>query len=144
MASELGSLLAGDPLILVIAVLADLAIGDPVYRWHPVRLIGRTLTAIEERLRRLGLDAYGGGILLFLLLATGWVGGVIALISSASRVTPALASVFHAFLVYSLLALGDLVRHLWRVEQALVRGDLAALKQHYEGASFRTGLTEVW
>jgi adenosylcobinamide-phosphate synthase len=127
-ASELGSLLAGDPLILAIAVLADLAIGDPVYRWHPIRLIGSTLTAIEGALRRLRLDGYGGGIILFLLLAAVWVGGVAAVVSGASRVAPALAWLLHAFLVYSLLALGDLVRHVWRVEQALVRDDVAGAR----------------
>ena len=30
----------------------------------------------------------------------------------------------HAFVVYSLLALGDLLRHVWRVERALAAGDL--------------------
>ena len=124
MASELASLLAGDPLILAIAVLADLALGDPAYRWHPIRLIGRTLTAIEDALRRLRLDGYVGGVVLFLLLAAGWVGAVAALVSGAARVAPALAWLLHAFFVYSLLALGDLVRHVWRVEQAVVRGDL--------------------
>jgi adenosylcobinamide-phosphate synthase len=31
---------------------------------------------------------------------------------------------FHVFIVYSLLAFGDLFRHVWRVERALGRGDL--------------------
>ena len=30
------------PLLLAVGVVADLAVGDPVYAWHPVRLIGRT------------------------------------------------------------------------------------------------------
>ena len=126
MASELASFLAAHPLVLGIAVLADLAIGDPVYRWHPIRLIGRTLAAIEEALRGLRLDGYGGGIVLCVLLAAGWIGVVAALVGGAARIAPAIAWVVHAFLVYSLLALGDLVRHVWRVEQALVRGDLEA------------------
>ncbi len=128
MASELGSLLAGDPLILASAVLADLALGDPVYRWHPIRLIGRTLTAIEDGLRRLGLDGYGGGIALFLLLSVVSIAVSSLLVDRGARLTPWLGWAFHAFLVYSLLALGDLVRHVWRVEQALVRDDLAGAR----------------
>ena len=128
MASELASFLVAHPLVVGAAVLADLAFGDPVYRWHPIRLIGRSLTAIEDALRRLRLDGYGGGVVLFLLLAAGWVGAVAALVSGAARVAPALAWILHAFLVYSLLALGDLIRHVWRVEQALVRDDLAGAR----------------
>ena len=129
MASELASFLAAHPLVLGIAVLADLAIGDPVYRWHPIRLIGRTLAAIEEALRGVRLNGYVGGIVLCILLAAGWVGVVAALVGGAARIAPAMAWVVHAFLVYSLLALGDLLRHVWRVEQALVRGDLEAARK---------------
>ena len=57
--------LSPDPVLLAIGVVADLAVGDPVYPWHPVRLVGGTLTWIEDRLRAAGLDGYGGGILLF-------------------------------------------------------------------------------
>jgi adenosylcobinamide-phosphate synthase len=32
--------------------------------------------------------------------------------------------VLHVFFVYSFLAIGDLVRHVWRVERAAARGDL--------------------
>jgi adenosylcobinamide-phosphate synthase len=128
-ASELVSLLAGHPLVLGVAVLADLAIGDPVYRWHPIRLIGRTLTSVESGLRRLGLDGYAGGIALFLLLAAGWIAAVSALVAAADRVAPWLAWLLHACFVYSLLALGDLIRHVLRVERALTRGDLQAARE---------------
>jgi adenosylcobinamide-phosphate synthase len=114
--------------VLGVAVLADLAIGDPVYRWHPIRLIGRTLTGIEHGLRRVALDGYFGGIALFLLLAAGWIVLMSALVAGAARLAPWLAWVLHAFLVYSLLALGDLVRHVLRVERALTRGDLPAAR----------------
>src|SRR6185503_7126529 len=40
--------------VLIVAAVADAAVGDPVYGWHPVRLVGRTLTWIEERLRAAG------------------------------------------------------------------------------------------
>ena len=128
MASELGSLLAGDPLILAIAVLADFAVGDPVYRWHPVRIIGAWLTSIESALRRLKLDGYGGGIALFLVLSILSVGASSLLVARGARLAPWLGWALHLFLVYSLLALGDLVRHVWRVEQALVRDDLVGAR----------------
>lgn len=120
--------LAGHAPLLAIALLADALLGDPVYPLHPVRLIGRTLAAFERALRRLGADGRGGGIALFVLLAFAWVGGVSALLVHAYAVSPWLAWALHAFLLYSLLALGDLVRHVWRVERALVRDDLPAAR----------------
>src|SRR5262249_1537145 len=100
--------------MLVAGAVLDLFLGDPPYAWHPIRLIGRLLTWLEERLRNAGLDGYGGGILLFLgLLPIVWVVlGVV--IAAAATVSMWLAMAVHAFLVYSLLALGDLVHHVRR------------------------------
>jgi adenosylcobinamide-phosphate synthase len=58
-------LLRGQPALLAGAVLLDLALGDPVYPLHPIRLMGATLSAFERGLRAIGLDGYGGGIILF-------------------------------------------------------------------------------
>ena len=85
---ELVRALAPDPAALVVAVAIDLVLGDPVYRAHPVRLIGRTLQWFERRLRAAGLDGYGGGILLFVLLAGLWLpasAGIVALALEPSR-----------------------------------------------------------
>ena len=128
MASELTALLFAHPLALAVAVLADLTVGDPVYRCHPVRLIGGTLTALENALRRIGADGYGGGVVLFVLLAGIWIAGLSGLTLAAGLVAPWFGWLVHAFILYSLLALGDLLRHVWRVERALVRDDLAAAR----------------
>ena len=37
------------PAMLLVAVAADLIVGDPVYPLHPVRIIGGLLTRIENR-----------------------------------------------------------------------------------------------
>jgi len=119
--------LGGQPVALAIAVLLDLVLGDPVYRAHPIRLMGATLSAFERALRRIGADGYGGGIALFLLLAAVWVGGISALIYFAAIAVPWLpwlAWALHVFVLYSLLALGDLLHHVWRVERAAQRDDL--------------------
>ena len=119
----------GSPTILALAVIIDAVIGDPSYRAHPVRLIGGTLTVTERVLRRAGMDGYAGGILLFLVLAIIWVVGVTAVLVTIGQASPEVTWVLHLFLVYSLLALGDLMRHVWRVEQALMRNDIGAARQ---------------
>ena len=128
MASELSALLLAHPLALAVAVLADLVAGDPVYRCHPVRLMGSTLTALEKGLRRIGSDGYGGGVVLFILLAVIWTVGLSAFTVAAGLVASWLGWLVHAFVLYSLLALGDLLRHVWRVERALIRDDLPAAR----------------
>ena len=81
--------LSPDAALLAVGVVADLAVGDPVYAWHPVRLIGRMLTWMEARLRAPGLDGYGGGILLFVGLATVSLGVVAAVLVAAAMASTA-------------------------------------------------------
>lgn len=120
---------APDPALLVLAVIADLVVGDPVYAWHPVRLVGRLLTGLERWLRTLGLDGYGGGIVLFVGLATVALSTLAVLLTVASAALPRLAWVVHALVLYALLALGDLLHHVWRIESAVRRDDLPAARQ---------------
>jgi len=118
------SLLRPNALLLAGAVALDLLIGDPVYRAHPIRLMGNTLTWLENGLRKLGADGYGGGIALFFSLSIIWVGGSGAVLVGLQKWNDHAAFVFHLFLAYSCLALHDLLRHAWTVESAARRGDL--------------------
>ena len=120
---------APDPTLLVLAVIADLAVGDPVYAWHPVRLIGRLLTWMEERLRALGLDGYGGGILLFVCLATvprsACAGGPGGGECASHRALPGLSTRF-SFTACSRSAI--CLHHVWRIETAVRADDLAGAR----------------
>ena len=124
----LTSALGAQPDALAAAVVLDLLLGDPVYRFHPVRLMGGSLSLIEKGLRRVGADGYGGGVALFVILALLWVVIVAIVQLGLAAVGAWPAWLFHVFIVYSLLAFGDLFRHVWRVERALERGDLAAAR----------------
>lgn len=110
-----------DPWLLAAGVGLDLLFGDPYYAAHPVRLMGTSLERMEALLRGAGLDSYFGGMLLFLLLAFLWVGGVSLLVFFLPDIV---RTAVVAFLIYSLLALRDLLRHAWDVETAAANGDL--------------------
>jgi adenosylcobinamide-phosphate synthase len=110
--------------LLAVAMTIDLAIGDPAYAWHPVRLVGATLTRGEAWLRRIGANGHVGGVLLFGGLAGFWLAVVAGVVLGAAAWTPVGAWLVRLFVVYSLLALGDLLRHVWRVERAVARGDI--------------------
>lgn len=118
-----------DARLLAGAVVLDLLLGDPIYAGHPVRLMGKTLSWCEDRLRAAGCDGYGGGITLFLLLAVVWVAGSSAFLLVLSQWSHFLVFCLSLFLVYSLLALRDLVRHAWAVERAARRNDVEEARQ---------------
>jgi adenosylcobinamide-phosphate synthase len=120
----LAPLVAPDAVSLIVAVAADLALGDPAYRWHPIRLVGAALTWTEGRLRAAGFDGYGGGILLSAVLATVSVGVVLAMLAASSAASWLLLWMVHTFFLYSLLALGELVRYVRRIETAIREDDL--------------------
>jgi adenosylcobinamide-phosphate synthase len=120
--------LAPSPTVLVAAMALDLAIGDPAYGWHPIRLVGASIARVEAGLRRVGLDGYGGGVLLAAIVAATWIAIAGGVVLAAARGPAPFAWIAHGFVVYSLLALGDLLRHVWRVEQALAAGTLDAAR----------------
>ena len=115
--------------LLVAAVALDAVLGDPVYRGHPVRLMGASLAWCERGLRASGADGRIGGCLLFVLLGALWVGGLSLALAVAARLHPAAGAGAHLFVLYSLLALGDLLAHGAAVDRAATVGDLPAARR---------------
>jgi adenosylcobinamide-phosphate synthase len=111
--------------LLAAGVLLDLLLGDPQYRWHPIRLIGDSITWLEAGLRRMGLDGYAGGVALGLSSTAIWVALASALLLLAERIGYGLAFAVHAVIVYWMLALGNLLDHAWAVEAAARLQDVA-------------------
>ena len=94
--------------VILPALLLDILIGDPVYPLHPIRLCGRMLSLFESALRKLKLDGYGGGIVLFLLLASVCLGVVMGVQFLLKDLHPAIGYLWKLYIVWSLIALGDL------------------------------------
>ncbi len=111
-------------LIIGLAFLLDLFMGDPAYSFHPVRLIGNGLiTPMEKRLRRYGLATYGGGFVL-LLLTAGIPVAVVLGINHLLQSWPVLYFLFNLYIIYSCLAVRDLHDHVEKVRLALEDNDL--------------------
>jgi len=110
--------------ILISALVLDLILGDPPFRFHPVRLIGSTITALERLFIRLGWSGQVGGALLAASTIAVFLGLYLAVRSFLGRLDPFLASVLDFYLAYSFLALKDLLKHATPVAQALARSDL--------------------
>ncbi len=112
------TLFAPDPFLILFAVVLDGLFGDPVYAWHPIRLIGATLSLIERMLRRLRLDGRVGGCILLLLLSTFWLGVLCGLTMVLSRVQYEVGWIFQAYIIFSMIALKDLCRHGLAIDRA--------------------------
>jgi adenosylcobinamide-phosphate synthase len=114
---------------IVIALLLDLAVGDPRWLPHPVRIIGRMIAALEEPARRVIPDVRLAGsltalaVILTASLATG------AIIWIAGWVHPHLGDAVSILLLYTTFAARDLADHSNGVYQALARFDLAEARR---------------
>ncbi len=106
------------------AFFLDLLLGDPAYRLHPIRLIGLWINILEGLLRRAGLDGKAGGCILTTAVTGTAVGGFLLFSSLAERIHPRVALLFHLYIIYSCIALGDLFRHMRPVLMSLESEDI--------------------
>lgn len=109
---------------LLAAFLLDLKLGDPFYRFHPVRVMGRIIEKGESFLRALiTSEKTAGAVLAFFLpvAAAGLVWGILQLLY---RVYPALAWAANVYGIYSSVSVHDLRKEALIVHQNLEAGDL--------------------
>jgi len=114
--------------LLLAAFLLDCLVGDPPYRLHPVRLIGKLVVGVSSWLRRAGLWSRAGGTLLAVLVPATVLFAYGALRFMLLLFHPVSAVVFDLYIAYSCLALRDLVKHAIPVADALNRDDLAGAR----------------
>ena len=94
-------------LVLLVAYILDLVLGDPVYPFHPVRLIGLLISLVQNLFKKIYFfNIPAGGILTVLVI----------LISNAiylllKEYTFQYGYLLQVFLVYSLIAGKDLIKH---------------------------------
>ena len=115
--------------IIFLAHILDHFLGDPVYPFHPIRLIGKVIEIMEERLRKAGFSGIGGGSLLVagMFLFTGGTYLIIRQELESLHIHGAL--LLDTFLTYSSLATGDLIAHTRPVADCLIRNDLKQAKE---------------
>jgi adenosylcobinamide-phosphate synthase len=118
------------PLVLSLAFIIDMLIGDPEYDWHPARMMGRGIIQCLRLLK--GIDIKGraaGGILTFVMVFASL--GVYALIRFILLLTHPIASfLFDLFVCYSCLAMKDLFDHIRPVVKALESEDLSEARKN--------------
>jgi adenosylcobinamide-phosphate synthase len=107
----------------------DAVIGDPVFKLHPIRLLGRWLTTLENFLFIIGLNDYLGGILLFLLLAGSVIPFCFAFLVATHAIHPIAFDLAAGLVLWACFALRDLIAHGERIARAVAANDLPAARQ---------------
>ena len=117
------------PAFLLLLILGiDLLFGDPVYRFHPVRLIGSLISWHEVGLRYAGFNGKFGGILLSLLLILSTLLFSTGTFKFLEYFHWIFSWLWYVFLGWSFIALGDLLKHARQVAVAMEKEDLTLSK----------------
>ena len=132
---------------LVIAYCLDLLLGDPIWLYHPVRVIGGFIRLIEQLLRKFSLKLTNKiatettkstverclGIILTLIIIGGTFGAVLLLLEVARWISPVLYHLVNIYFLYTAFATRCLADEVLTVHTLLKNNDLA-------GARCRVGM----
>lgn len=116
------------PSELTLAFLLDLAIGDPSWLPHPVRIIGRAITALEHILRRIigekGEKAAGIVLVMLIVLPSGFLAYLMQelLHRESHGLSLIISKAVLIYLVGTTIALRELVASAGRVISAVKAG----------------------
>lgn len=117
-------------MLVLAALVLDLALGDPRWLPHPVRGLGWIIARSERALRRrYPTHERAAGVVLAIGVVGGTYGVTWTAIQIAGRVHPMAAWGMEALAIYVALAPRDLWQHASRVSEALAHGDLAEAKR---------------
>ncbi len=118
--------------VCLIGMILDWIFGDPVWLYHPVRIIGKWISFLEKILRKFAGDQEGnekklliaGGILwtLVILASAAVPMGILYL---AEKFSPCAAFVLECFWCYQLLAARSLGKESKKVYKKLIQDDLS-------------------
>jgi len=112
-------------IIITFAFLLDIAIGDPVYRYHPVRLTGNLIWFLEKWFFRHNLNGILAGILIWIFLILSGLFVYCAVFYFFQYFTiHAMVIAWEIFVVYSCFAFRDMIDHAQPVYQALLKNNL--------------------
>ncbi len=102
--------------ILTTALIIDFIIGDPEYRYHPIRLIGNLISKSENFFRKITHSQKTNGVIFFIFI-----------FSTVYLVGFGLSSLgwfVKLFIVYSSIAVGDLRKKAMEIKKSLENNNL--------------------
>jgi adenosylcobinamide-phosphate synthase len=116
--------------IIALALLLDLVLGDPRWLPHPVIMIGRLITVLDHSVRRPWLNLRLAGIILLLIVVGSSAGVTWLLLKGMDQLHPLLGMVAAIVVAATCLAARSLHVESARVATALAAGDLPAARKY--------------
>ncbi|AOP36541.1 cobalamin biosynthesis protein [Leptospira tipperaryensis] len=117
------------PWIVSISLLVDWILGDPRNFPHPVRAIGKLARFLEERIRSNVRSEIFSGILTSIAVYTISFFLPYFLIRSAEALHWIAGTILSVFIIYTTIALRDLLDHTEEVYKALLKQDLVKARE---------------
>ncbi len=105
---------------LLIALLLDLMIGDPRWFPHPVRIIGFICNRSEHLFRIVCLSKRRAGLFTVISVLFFSVLGTAFILAILNQISPLAAQIFATFLLYTTVAIRDLLKHSKDVYNQLI------------------------
>lgn len=109
---------------LLLAFLLDLWIGDPVYAWHPVRIMGKAIEWSERILRNIIKNNYISGIFLAVIFPLVVFVTVYFTIYICFKIHPWLALTVNLLGIYTAISIHDLRKEAIQIHSDLQNKDL--------------------
>jgi len=119
-----------DPAVITLALLLDLALGDPRWLPHPVAVIGRLITRLEKALRCALRSEATIGLLLLIVTVGSAMTATWLLLRVAAYLHPMAGFLAAVFLSSTCLAARSLHGESALVADALARGDIETARSN--------------
>lgn len=118
-----------EPAVLALAIVLDLMLGDPRWLPHPVVLIGRLITTLEDLFRRMIRHERTAGVLLLIITVSISASLAWLLIRICSQIHPMAGFLSAAAISYTCLAARSLHSESALVADSLAAGNLAEARR---------------
>ena len=102
----------------------DIIIGDPQWRWHPVRIIGRFIEILEKKLNAVKFNRFLAGTFLVILVVSLTVVFILTSLRIAKMIHPVIYFLYSSILIYFSLSVKSLAHEAYKVYSALQKRDL--------------------
>lgn len=115
-----------------LAFLLDCVVGDPRWLPHPVRLMGQVVNVLEKAMLKVAkspLSKRVAGGILVIIVAGGAFLFTRFLLDLAFRWHPVPGFALSAYILYAMLAVKDMKKHVRRVLDAMEQGDLPLARE---------------
>ena len=115
--------------IIIFAYIMDLLFGDPQWRWHPVRLIGRLISFFERMFYHFENKCEAGQLVVLLTVGLSYVVSFV-IINFCYRVNYLFGAFVSMFLIYACLSIKNLKDESMRVYEALCKKDIICARRN--------------